>query len=219
MTISIMNDFLKTAIRDAGLKQKDIATDIGMDPIHFNKVLNKKASLTPKFAHQLANYKEGVLGVREQDLLFPPLDLELIGQFWSGTKVEMFQFDRPTLKIPTAIRTGSIGIVFRGNEDRDTDWRLKFGEGLCYVFNTENQRKKIKNPLGYGTINLIQRDTGDYYIGWLGKPDKNEKHMFTPMYATTTLRLKIEWNAIFEGSVNLKAAPDIMDNDSIMHIE
>lgn len=219
MPLAIMNDFLKTAIRDAGLKQKDIATDIGIDPIHLNKVLNKKAALTQKFAHQLANYKNGILGVREQDLLFPPLDLELIGQFWSGTKVEMFQFDRPTLKIPTAIRAGSIGIIFRGNEDRDTDWRLKFYEGLCYVFHTEYQRKKMKNPLGYGTINLIQRDNGDFLIGWLSKPDKNEKHSFTPMYASTTYRLKIEWNCIFEGSVNLKAVPDIMENDSIMHIE
>ena len=60
---------LRNIIKNSGLEQKQIASMIGINVIHFNKVLNGKAVFTSKLAHKLA--KISIFKTNVHDLLYP----------------------------------------------------------------------------------------------------------------------------------------------------
>ncbi len=60
---------LRNIIKNSGLEQKQIASIIGINVIHFNKVLNGKAVLTSKLADKLA--KISIFKTNVHDLLYP----------------------------------------------------------------------------------------------------------------------------------------------------
>ena len=216
MVSAIMNNKIRDAIKAAGMQQNEVAKLIGINEIHFSRVINKKVSLTPQMAEKLSNIKE--LQLEKKELLFPSLDLEIAGQFWSGTKVEMFKFDRPILKIPSAIMPGSYGINFRANKDVDTNYSLDFNQGIIYIFNSYWQKNNKIDPLCFKSVAMVERDNGDLAIGWISEPDAKNRFYFTVLHSTITMLIKIKWAAICSGTVNLKALPDIHENES-MHIE
>lgn len=65
---------LRKIIKDSGLQQKQIAAIIGINVIHFNKVLNGKVDFTKKLAHKLA--KISILNTNEHDLLYPNYNIK-----------------------------------------------------------------------------------------------------------------------------------------------
>jgi len=67
--IDIVIRKLKIIIKESGLHQKKIAKILGINEIHLSKVMNGKASLTQKMAHNLANIDE--LNTTEQNILYP----------------------------------------------------------------------------------------------------------------------------------------------------
>ena len=72
-----MNNKIRDAIKAAGMQQNEVAKLIGINEIHFSRVINKKVSLTPQMAEKLSNIKE--LQLEKKELLFPSLDLEIAG--------------------------------------------------------------------------------------------------------------------------------------------
>ena len=63
---------LKKRIKKSGLHQKKIAKILGINEIHLSKVMNGKASLTQKMAHNLSNISE--LNITEKEILYPDVD-------------------------------------------------------------------------------------------------------------------------------------------------
>tara|TARA_R100001082_G_scaffold103658_1_gene74479 strand:- start:730 stop:1017 length:288 start_codon:yes stop_codon:yes gene_type:complete len=67
--VNIILTKLKIIFKKSGLKQKKIAKILGINEIHLSKIMNGKASLTQKMAHNLAMISE--LNTTEQEILYP----------------------------------------------------------------------------------------------------------------------------------------------------
>ena len=67
--VNIILTKLKIIFKKSGLQQKKIAKILGINEIHLSKIMNGKASLTQKMAHNLAMISE--LNTTEQEILYP----------------------------------------------------------------------------------------------------------------------------------------------------
>ena len=196
---------LREKMAEAGITQEILAKKININKVHLNKVLNCNASLTPSLAEKIANIQELQIP-SAQTLLFPPMPLEISGQYHTNGAVELFKFDRLHIDLPS-VSPGWYGIVYRGSEDPDSSFHFKFDQGLVHIFDSKYQRLQKKDERAYNHISIIQR-SGDQnlYVGWLGYPNnKTNKHPFQLMHSTSTLYIEVDWCSILEGSVNLKA--------------
>ena len=196
---------LREKMAEAGITQEILAKKININKVHLNKVLNGNASLTPSLAEKIANIQELQIP-SAQTLLFPPMPLEISGQYHTNGAVELFKFDRLHIDLPS-VRPGWYGIVYRGSEDPDSSFHFKFDQGIVHIFDSKYQRLQKKDERAYNHISIIQR-SGDQnlYVGWLGYPNtKTNKHPFQLMHSTSTLYIEVDWCSILEGSVNLKA--------------
>lgn len=196
---------LREKMAEAGITQEILAKKININKVHLNKVLNGNASLTPSLAEKIANIQELQIP-SAQTLLFPPMPLEISGQYCTNNPVELFKFDRLHIDLPS-VRPGWYGIVYRGSEDPDSSFHFQFNEGLVHIFDSKYQRLGEKDERAYNHISIIQRSSDkQLYIGWLGHQNiKTNKHPFQLMHSTSTLYIEIDWCSILEGSVNLKA--------------
>ena len=196
---------LREKMAEAGITQEILAKKININKVHLNKVLNGNASLTPSLAEKIANIQELQIP-SAQTLLFPPMPLEISGQYHTNGAVELFKFDRLHIDLPS-VRPGWYGIVYRGSEDSDSSFHFPFNEGLVHIFDSKFQRLGKKDERAYNHISIIQRSSDQkLYVGWLGHENiKTNKHPFQLMHSTSTLYIEIDWCSILEGSVNLKA--------------
>ena len=196
---------LREKMSEAGITQEILARKVNINKVHLNKVLNGNASLTPALAEKIANIQE--LNIPSaQTLLFPPMPLEISGQYCTNNAVELFKFDRLHIDLPS-VRPGWYGIVYRGSEDPDSSFHFKFDEGLVHIFDSKFQRLGKKDERAFNHLSIVQRSSDkQLYIGWLGLPNiKTNKHPFQLMHSTSTLYIEVDWCSILEGSVNLKA--------------
>ena len=196
---------LREKMLEIGMTQEVLANKLKINKIHLNKVLKNNASLTMPLAEKIANIPELEI-TSAQSLLYPPQPLELSGQYFSNNSVELFQFDRLHVDLPS-VRPGWYGIVYRGSQDPDSSFHFPFEDGLVQIFDSYFQKIKKKDERCYGNIGIIQRKNNkELMVGWLGHPNtKTKKHPFQLMHSTSTLYIEVDWCCVLQGSINLKA--------------
>ena len=196
-----MNDKLKVMIEQSSLTQKDIAAKLGTNQIHLNKVLNGKAALTTRMAKKLATIPE--LKTSEQDLIYPPLPLDIAGWFHVGKEVEMFKTSRPSLYVPTPIKENYFGVVFRGH-DNNSPFNLKLNEGECMVFDGWFEKHKEIDASFLGKINIIECPKSQLYVGWLDEKSKTTgKYGFQRLGTSAWETCHVLWASTFIQAWNL----------------
>ena len=197
-----MNDKLKTIIEASTLTQKEIASKLGTNQIHLNKVLNGKANLTTRMAKKLATIQE--LKTSEQDLIYPTLPLDIAGAWFTGQKVNSFKTSRPELYVPTPIKENYFGLIYRGQSYESSKFHLPLHEGEVMVFDGTYEKHKKIDPDGIGKLNVIENDNGELWVGWLDIISKKTgKHGFSPLGSTAWLTCKIKWSSTFIMAWNL----------------
>ena len=70
--IDVVLEKLIIIIKKSGLQRKKIAEILGINEIHFSKVMNGKASLTQKMAKNLAKISQ--LHITEKEILYPDIN-------------------------------------------------------------------------------------------------------------------------------------------------
>ena len=196
-----MNDKLKVMIEQSSLTQKEIAAKLGTNQIHLNKVLNGKASLTTRMAKKLATIPE--LKTTEQDLVYPPLPLDIAGSFYVGQYVRMYKTSRPSLYVPTPIKENYFGVIFQGH-DNDSHFTLNLDEGECMVFDGWFEKHKEIDPSYLGKMNIIECPKNKLYVGWLDEKSKSTgKYGFNRLGTSSWENCEVLWASTFIQSWNL----------------
>jgi transcriptional regulator with XRE-family HTH domain len=197
-----MNDKLKKIIEVSSLTQKDIATKLGTNQIHLNKVLNGKANLTTRMAKKLATISE--LKTSEQDLIYPSLPLDIAGYYYTGLKVVPFKTSRPQLYVPTPINPNYFGVIYRGQSYENSKFHLPLNDGECMVFDGSFEKLKIIDPDAIGKLSIIENEKGELWCGWLDEMGKqSKKHNFNPLGSTAWVHFKVKWASTFVMAWNL----------------
>ena len=103
-----INKHLKSLIEDLNLTQEEIADKIGMNKIHLNKVLNGKAEVSMDLAKKLSSLPE--FNTTPQEVLFPPLEVECIGEIFPSEAVSLYKGERPKMMCKFPISPGYIAL-------------------------------------------------------------------------------------------------------------
>jgi len=103
-----INKHLKSLIEDLNLTQEEIADKIGMNKIHLNKVLNGKAEVSMDLAKKLSSLPE--FNTTPQEVLFPPLEVECIGEIYPSEAVSLYKGVRPKILCKFPISPGYIAL-------------------------------------------------------------------------------------------------------------
>ena len=90
-----INKHLKSLIEDLDLTQEEVADKIGINKIHLNKVLNGKAEVSMDLAKKLSSLTE--FNSTPQEILFPPLEIECIGEMFPMENVSLYKTERPKI--------------------------------------------------------------------------------------------------------------------------
>jgi len=101
-----INKHLKSLIEDLNLTQEEVADKIGMNKIHLNKVLNGKAEVSMDLAKKLSSLPE--FNTTPQEVLFPPLEIECIGEIYPSEAVSLYKGERPKIMCKFPISPGYI---------------------------------------------------------------------------------------------------------------
>ena len=199
----ITMDKLKYMLRDQGLTQEWLADKIKVNKIHLNKVLNATASLTKPMAEKIANLPEIDLTV--QDLMFPSNPLKIVGQYFSQTPVNKFEMDQPEINLPGHVSPGWVGLLFRGNPDKDSPWQFKQKESFVEMFDSSFYRDRKIDPRAIGSRCIVGCNENKWSVGWLGNLDKKTgKHRFMYDSSAVSHYFVAEWASIIHASLNLK---------------
>jgi len=101
-----INKHLKSLIEDLELTQEEVADKIGINKIHLNKVLNGKAEVSMDLAKKLSSLTE--FNSTPQEILFPPLEIECIGEMFPMENVSLYKTERPKIMCKFPISPGYI---------------------------------------------------------------------------------------------------------------
>ena len=101
-----INKHLKSLIEHLDYTQEEVADKIGINKIHLNKVLNGKADVTMDLSKKLSSIPE--FNLTPQEILFPPLEIECIGEMFPMENVTLFKAERPKIMCKFPISPGYI---------------------------------------------------------------------------------------------------------------
>tara|TARA_R100001015_G_C4634884_1_gene202503 strand:+ start:1710 stop:2339 length:630 start_codon:yes stop_codon:yes gene_type:complete len=201
-------------MKRVGLTQEVLAKKIKINKIHLNKILKGRASLTKTMAHKIANLDE--IDLTEEELMYPKLPLNIIGQFYSGYKVEKYELHRPTIQLANPILPGWFGILHRGNKNKLSEWHFAPNKSWIELYDGRFAEEKIIDPKSIHNYGIVCDDKNDWRCGYLYEKDKKSgTHKFEGIGNTTPKYLKVKWTSMFLGIVNLQA----LETDFDIHIE
>lgn len=196
-----MSDKLKDIIANSSLTQKEIASKLGTNQIHLNKVLNGKATLTTRMAKKISTIQE--LQTSEQDLIYPTLPLDIAGFWHTGLKIESFKTSRPQLHVPTPIRENYFGLIYRNAMYPSSPFHQSMDQGDVLVFDGTFEKNKEIDPVSINRLACVENAAGELWVGYLGNKNSKGIYDFQPMGSTAWLNCKIKWSASYIMSWNL----------------
>ncbi len=201
-------------MKRVGLTQEVLAKKIKINKIHLNKILKGRAALTKAMAHKIANLDE--IDLSEEELMYPKLPLNIIGQFYSGYKVEKYELQRPVIQLPNPVLPGWFGILHRGNKSKLSEWHFTANNSWVEIYDGKFADEKIIDPKCIHNYGIVCDDKNDWRCGYLHAKDKKSgTHAFEGIGNNTTKFLKVKWASMFIGIVNLQSLSGQLD----IHIE
>lgn len=214
----IMNTNMEKLIENmkrVGLTQEVLAKKIKVHKIHLNKILNGRASLTKSLAKRIANIDDIDLTV--EDLMFPKLPLNIVGQYYGGYKIEKFEIKRPSIQLANPVLPGWFGILYRGNKSKHSDWHFPLDKCWVEMYDGNFAEKNEIDARAIHNYALCCDDKNDWRCGFLdGKDKKSGTHPFVAAGNRSPEKfLKIKWASVFLGIINLGA----VDQDLDLHID
>jgi len=200
-------------MKRVGITQEQLAKKIKINKIHLNKILKGRAALTKSMASKISNIDE--IDLTEEDLMYPRLPLPIVGQYFSGYKVEKYEIKRPHVNLPTPILPGWFGILHRGNKSPYSEWHFKTDNSYLEIYDGSYAEEKKIDPRVIHNFGLVCDDQNDWRCGYIGdKNKKNNTHKFDALNSSSKF-IKVKWASMFISIVNLAA----IDIDLDIHIE
>ncbi len=182
-----INKHLKSLIEDLDLTQEEVADKIGINKIHLNKVLNGKAEVSMDLAKKLSSLTE--FNSTPQEILFPPLEIECIGEMFPMESVTLFKTERPKIMCKFPISPGYICLksYLMPRIQRDAD-PLKSGYDIL-VFDGKYIEKDLMEKNFDNRFCLVHTMKNDLVCGMtLQNPDIENKVTVMPIGSTAPIR-------------------------------
>tara|TARA_B100000989_G_C19484346_1_gene446691 strand:- start:230 stop:868 length:639 start_codon:yes stop_codon:yes gene_type:complete len=203
---------LVDALNEQGLTQLWLAEKIGTHETHLNKILKGKASMTKRMAARIASLRE--IDISEEDLMYPKLSLNVIGQYFTDHPVQIYQIDRPQVNLSIPILPTWFGIFDRGNQNPTSVFHTKANESMLEIYNSVYQRDEIIDERAIGNFALICTDKDELISCKLGQYDKScGQYQYWSHYSSNTKYAKLKWCSILLSTVNLRALSETFDWD------
>ncbi len=208
--MTILMKELQSQMREKGLTQQWLAEKLNTHTTHLNKIFKGKASLTKTMAKKISDLKE--IDISEQELMYPNQPLNIVGQYFTDYNVEIFEIDRPQIKLPGQILPTQFGIVDRGNKNKSAFFHASLDEAMIEIYDSTFQRDKKIDERALGNSALICTDKNEWISCRLGRLDReSNQHEYWTHYSSLIRYAELKWASILIAKINLKAMKSEFD--------
>jgi transcriptional regulator with XRE-family HTH domain len=203
---------LVDALNEQGLTQLWLAEKIGTHETHLNKILKGKASMTKRMAARIASLSE--IDITEEDLMYPKLSLNVIGQYFTDYPVKIYQIERPQVNLSIPILPTWFGVFDRGNKNKTSVFHSRPNKSMLEIYDSQFQRDEAIDERAIGNFALICTEKDELISCKLGTFDKScGQYQFWSHYSSNTRYAKIKWCSILLSTINMKALSEEFDWD------
>tara|TARA_R100001015_G_C4633396_1_gene198278 strand:- start:1072 stop:1710 length:639 start_codon:yes stop_codon:yes gene_type:complete len=208
--MTILMKELQAQMREKGLTQQWLSEKLNTHTTHLNKIFKGKASLTKTMAKKISDLKE--IDISEQELMYPNQPLNIVGQYYTDYSVEIFEIDRPQIKLPGQILPTQFGILDRGNKNKSAIFYTPIDDAMIEIYDSTFQRDKKIDERALGNSALICTEKNEWISCRLGQLNRETKeYQYWTHYSSLIRYAKLKWASILIAKVNLKAMKSEFD--------